>query len=358
MPFTLNQWRSEVRQLVADFARDPQGTLHRSGVTSVYGFLLGSTILPVVAAAATDSGSAIVVLSSVVGGVGANLVAHIVQQTYDAATVIRVAAEEAQQDDLAPAYAAIAKEMELLPLAEQMLAQAGQTTVLEQLRADVQRLGNTGQFAGASMQVEQSGGITFGIGTRIGQMGDVVAGDKVGGDKVGGDKVGGDKVLGNKTVTYGPQISGPISSGRDTTIGTHLTITSSDSAASPGTPPAAPSVSDGPMLRLWLETPDGQILNALTIHQEAVLRAGVAGDTQALPDLDLVLEADSVGVEWPDDTRRKLVLRSGTALRPVRWTVVPTQTGTLTLRVLALVNGTVIQHHALSASCGDEAQSP
>ncbi len=347
MSFTLNQWRNDVRQCIADFARDPQGALARTGVHSVYGFLLGSSLFPVVAAAATDPGSAIVVLSSVVGGVGANLVANMIQQTYDTATVITVAAQEAQQDDLAPAYAAIAQELELLPLAEQMLAQAGQTSVLEQLRTERQHLGNTGPFAGASLHVEQSGGIIFGSGTQIGQMGDVRA----------GDTVGGDKVLGNKTVTYGPQISGPISSGRDMTIGTHLTITSSDSAASLGTPPAAPSVSDGPMLRLWLETSDGQPLNVLTIHHEAVLRAGVSSDDQVLPTLDLVLEADGVGVVWPDDTRRRLVLRASTSVRPARWTVVPTQTGTLTLRVLALVNGTVIQHHALSAPCVSSPQS-
>jgi hypothetical protein len=35
----------------------------------------------------------------------------------------------------------------------------------------------------------QSGGINFGVGNRIGQVGDVVAGDKIGGDKVAGDKI-------------------------------------------------------------------------------------------------------------------------------------------------------------------------
>jgi hypothetical protein len=35
----------------------------------------------------------------------------------------------------------------------------------------------------------QTGGVDFGVGTRIGSMGDVVAGDKIGGDKVAGDKV-------------------------------------------------------------------------------------------------------------------------------------------------------------------------
>jgi hypothetical protein len=35
----------------------------------------------------------------------------------------------------------------------------------------------------------QSGGINFGVGNSIGQIGDVVAGDKIGGDKVAGDKI-------------------------------------------------------------------------------------------------------------------------------------------------------------------------
>lgn len=159
-----------------------------------------------------------------------------------------------------------------------------------------------------------------------------------------------------KTVTYGPQVTGSVRSGRDTNTATHLTITNAESSVPPVTPPVVPDAA-GPLLRLWLETPDGHPLPTLTINQEAVLRAGVVGAETMLPALDLLLEADGVGVEWPDDTRRRLLLRPGTAVRPARWTVVPTQTGTLTLRVLALVAGTLIQQLALSARCGEVAPS-
>lgn len=48
-------------------------------------------------------------------------------------------------------------------------------------RAMLDKLGN--------IQQTQTGGINFGVGNSIGQMGDVVAGDKIGGDKVAGDKI-------------------------------------------------------------------------------------------------------------------------------------------------------------------------
>ena len=189
MPFDLNQWRDEARQLVADFARDPHGALRGAGVTSLYGFLLGSTLLPVAAAYAADPGSAIVAASGVVGGLGANLIANIVQQRYDAANVLALAAQDAQTPAFAPAYEAIAKQFDIFPLAEQALAQAGQADVLTELRDELRRLGKAGQFSGATITIEQSGGVNMGVGNTIGSVGDVFGGDKVQGDKFSGDKV-------------------------------------------------------------------------------------------------------------------------------------------------------------------------
>jgi hypothetical protein len=47
----------------------------------------------------------------------------------------------------------------------------------------------SGPFAGATITTQQSGGVNLGIGTQIGQVGDIIAGDKIGGDKVAGDKI-------------------------------------------------------------------------------------------------------------------------------------------------------------------------
>jgi uncharacterized caspase-like protein len=58
-----------------------------------------------------------------------------------------------------------------------------------QSRALLGQILQSGQFAGATITTHQSGGINFGVGNQIGQMGDIVAGDKIGGDKVAGDKI-------------------------------------------------------------------------------------------------------------------------------------------------------------------------
>src|SRR5258706_2295642 len=101
MPFDLASWRAELRALVADFARDPKGALSRAGVNSLYGFLLGSTILPIAAAYAHEPASAISALIGVAGGLGANLIANLAQRKYDAANALAVAAAEAQGGELA-----------------------------------------------------------------------------------------------------------------------------------------------------------------------------------------------------------------------------------------------------------------
>lgn len=183
MSFDLARWRDETRQRIADLAHDPQGVLARSGATTLYGFLLGSALLPVAAAYAHDPGSALVALSAVVGSVGANLVTNIVQHKYDGANALAVAAEEAQNSALAPAYEALAEQLQVVPMAETALAQAGQTAALEQLRDELRRLGKAGPFAGANINVQQSGGVNMGIGNTIGEIGDVFAGDKVSGGK-------------------------------------------------------------------------------------------------------------------------------------------------------------------------------
>src|SRR5262249_51289435 len=79
MPFDLTTWRADIRALVDDFARDPHGALNRTGVHSLYGFLIGSTILPVAAAYAHEPASAISALIGVAGGLGANLLANLAQ---------------------------------------------------------------------------------------------------------------------------------------------------------------------------------------------------------------------------------------------------------------------------------------
>jgi hypothetical protein len=214
MGFDLAAWRAETQQIITDFVADPRAALTRAGTDMLYGMLLGSTILPVVAAYATDPKAALAALFGVAGGLGGNLVANLVQQKYDGANALAVATQDAQKAELAPLYQKLAQELQIIPLAEQALADAGQIALLEQLRAELRQLSAAGrihiQTISGSAQVgvavsgdvhggishtQQSGGVNFGTGNTIEKIGDVVAGDKVAGDKVLGDKVSGDKVI-------------------------------------------------------------------------------------------------------------------------------------------------------------------
>lgn len=154
-----------------------------------------------------------------------------------------------------------------------------------------------------------------------------------------------DEGRGNQTVNQGPQIYGPISSGRDTNIATHQTIAN---ATAPE--PAAPAPTTPPELRLWLEGQDGAALSALMVGAEALLRVGPTPGA-ALPDLTLQLEASGAGLEWPDGTRRTLAVGGGAVARTPRWALIPSQAGPLTLRVLVLIGGALVQQLALVVEC-------
>lgn len=188
MSFDLAQWRTDLRQHLATFARDPQRVLADAGVDTLYGFLLGSTVLPLAAAAAQDQAAVFAAVIGVAGSLGANLLSNLAQKRYDGPDTIQIAAVEAQSTALAPAYEQIAARLEVIPEAERMLEAAGQTAVLAQLRDELARLGKAGQFAHANITVNHSGGTNLGIGNTFGQMGDIIGGDKVLGDKVAGDK--------------------------------------------------------------------------------------------------------------------------------------------------------------------------
>ena len=177
MAFDLEAWRAEVRRSVGDFARDPRGALGLAGVETVYGFLLGSTILPVVAAYAADPAGTIGAVIGVLGGLGANLLANLAQRAYDEAP-IAVAAAEAQRPEQAPAYQAIAQQTEVFQLAEQALQQAGQAEVLAQLRDELRRLAPGGPFADATITQQQGGGVNIGVGNTISLVGDVAVGSQ------------------------------------------------------------------------------------------------------------------------------------------------------------------------------------
>lgn len=168
MPFDLTRWREIVRHDVERLATDPVLALHEAGVASLYGFLLGSAIFPVAVAYSLDPQSALVTLMSVIGGVGGNLVANWIQSKYDKVRTCAVAVDEAQQPQLAPIYDAIAKQVDIFPLADQALQQAGHPALVERLRAELQQYGKLDQYLGQTLNLQQTGSLNIAHSTNYG----------------------------------------------------------------------------------------------------------------------------------------------------------------------------------------------
>lgn len=193
MAFEIEQWKDEIRRRVADIATDPAGALQRAGAKSLYTLLLGSTMLPLITAYTTDPATAVSALVGVVGGLGANLAANLIQRKYDDTEPTVIVVDEAERPDMAPVYEQLARATGVFSMAAEAFVRAGQTAVLEQLRAELRELGKLDLLPSASLTASQSG-----------------TGNTIGGITSG---------------SSGPTISGSVSSGRDTNIATSLTIT-------------------------------------------------------------------------------------------------------------------------------------
>lgn len=178
MPFDLDTWRAQTRQIVEVFARDPDGTIAQTRASTLYGFLLGSMMPPIVATYTNDPSGVIQVLIDTAGAVGAQLIVNLGQHSYGTANVIALAVQEAQRPEFAPAYKEIAKKLGTIPMAEQALAQANQQVALARLRAELQQLDRKAGV-GANIRIEQSGGVNLGFGNRIGDIGEMIGGNKV-----------------------------------------------------------------------------------------------------------------------------------------------------------------------------------
>lgn len=136
--FTIEQWRHDMHQVIADIAANPQAALARAEAPSLHALLLASTMVPIVRAYASAPGGVMVALIGLSGGFGVNLIANLMQRKYTPETVLAVASAEATSYDLGDAYQKMASALNVFALAEAALQQAGQAALLSQLRAALQ----------------------------------------------------------------------------------------------------------------------------------------------------------------------------------------------------------------------------
>jgi hypothetical protein len=181
MAFDRNTWRAQTRQIIEELASNPVGVMAQARASTLYSFLLASTIPPIAATYTTDPAAVIAVLIDVAGPSGAKLIANLGQHGYAGRDAIAIAAEESQRPELAPAYDQIAKKLGVIAMAEQALAQANQPTVLAQLRGELRQLDRISS-AGVNIRIEQSGGVNLGANNSIGRIGEIVGGNKISGE--------------------------------------------------------------------------------------------------------------------------------------------------------------------------------
>lgn len=139
MPFTIQRWRHELRNVIDDIARDPSDALARSGAPTLYPLLLGCTMLPIAAAYDESPNGVMSALVSLAGGFGVNLIANLMQGKYTPSGTLLIATYEAQSLELGPAYEKIALGLNVLQLAEAALLQREQRGLYAALLAEIGR---------------------------------------------------------------------------------------------------------------------------------------------------------------------------------------------------------------------------
>jgi len=168
--FTLEIWQARVAAWWRAKAPNWRQAAARGGVQTAYGLLTASAFLPLLEAYSQQPGPAITTLVSLVGGVGSNLVANVVQGAYDKATAPRQIEQEiAENPGLRAEYEALLSKLDVLGAAQAALG-AQWAGFEAQLREELAQLGG-------ELHIESGGGAVV-----LGNV-SVTNGDFVGRDK-------------------------------------------------------------------------------------------------------------------------------------------------------------------------------
>ncbi|MEA3397957.1 MAG: SUMF1/EgtB/PvdO family nonheme iron enzyme, partial [Chloroflexota bacterium] len=168
--FTLKIWQARVAAWWRAKSPHWRQQLQRGGVQTTYGLLTASAFLPLLEAYSQQPGPAITTLVGLVGGVGSNLVANVVQGAYDRATASQQIEQEiAENPGLRAEYEALLGKLDVLGAAQAALG-AQWAGFEAQLREELARLGG-------ELRVETGGGAVIFGSVKV-QYGDFVARDK------------------------------------------------------------------------------------------------------------------------------------------------------------------------------------
>jgi formylglycine-generating enzyme required for sulfatase activity len=168
--FDRSTWKSNMAAWWRETAGDLPGTMRRLGVSTAYGLLAAGAWLPLLEAYARAPGTAVTALVGIAGGVGSNLVANLVQGTYDKATAPQqVEREVAERPAVRAEYQQILAGLDVLAVAQQALGDQW-AAFEERLRPELARMGG-------ELRIESGGGAVI-LGNVTVQHGDFIGRDQ------------------------------------------------------------------------------------------------------------------------------------------------------------------------------------
>ena len=124
MTFDVKKWKTDIAAWWRDHGANYKAAAARLGVRTGYGLIALSALLPLIPALAEDPFTVGVALSSLVGGVGANLIAEMVQRTRDKATKGQgLEAEITASPELRETLDKLLAELEVIPTVRENLGE-------------------------------------------------------------------------------------------------------------------------------------------------------------------------------------------------------------------------------------------
>ena len=159
--FDTSAWKARVAAWWQQTGRDVQSAMNRLGVQSAYGLLTASAFLPLLEIYGETPGPAMKTLVELVGSVGGNLIANIVQGVYDQSPAPRqIEREIAEQPELRAEYQQLLTELDALEAAQAALGDQW-AAFAAQLHAELAQMGG-GLRVEAGGDIIAGGGIFFG----------------------------------------------------------------------------------------------------------------------------------------------------------------------------------------------------
>ncbi len=146
MGFDLGTWKKEIKNSISGLKKKMQTW----SANSIYSTLITFTLWPVVQAVARGDLSALMALGGVLGGLGSNLLANLIQNWKDKTSEQDLAREIEQtiqeNPDVREVFDTLLKKLDTVDLAKAVLPESERQWFIDTLRQELQRLGNLPKF--------------------------------------------------------------------------------------------------------------------------------------------------------------------------------------------------------------------